>query len=35
MFELKNTPDEFRALQRTGKKANDYGEYIDVITKFV
>lgn len=35
MFELKNTPDEFRAQQRTGRKANDYGEYIDVITKFV
>jgi hypothetical protein len=35
MFELKNTPDEFRAQQRTGRKANDYEEYIEVITNFV
>lgn len=35
MFELKNTPDEFRAQQRIGRKANDYSEYVEVITKFV
>lgn len=35
MFELKNTPDEFRAQQRTGKKANDYSEYIEVILEFI
>lgn len=35
MFELKNTPDEFRAQQRTGKKSNDYSEYIEVILEFI
>lgn len=35
MFELKNTPDEFRAQQRTGRKANDYEEYMEVILKFI
>ena len=35
MFELKNTPDEFRAQQRTGRKANDYEEYIEVILEFI
>ena len=35
MFKLKNTPDEFRAQQRTGKKANDYSDYIEVILEFI
>ena len=35
MFELKNTPDEFRAQQRTGRKANDYDIYIEVILQFI
>lgn len=35
MFELKNTPDEFRAQQRTGRKQNDYGDYIEVILQFI
>ena len=35
MFELKNTPDEFRAQQRTGRKANDYEEYMSVILEFI
>jgi hypothetical protein len=35
MFELKNTPDEFRAQQRTGRKANDYEEYMTVILEFI
>lgn len=35
MFKLKNTPDEFRAQQRTGRKALEYDEYIEVILEFI
>lgn len=35
MFELKNTPDEFRAQQSKGKKTNDYELYFEVILEFI
>lgn len=35
MYELKNTPDEFRAQQRTGRKSLEYDEYIEVILEFI
>lgn len=35
MYELKNTPDEFRAQQARGKRTGDYTEYIEVILEFI
>ena len=35
MFELKNTPAEYRAQQKNGRKMNDYQEYIELILDFI